>query len=233
MKTQCKIIFFVLLLTGSGLYAQEGRMGVGTENPTRTLHVQGDAQVKGLQSTTSGAYNEMLVSDADGNIEYANLWTVNPTRKRVWHLQYAGTGPAGRAISDNILQAGRFEFRFENVPSGNDHGRIQFRLAQNPGQTVRVYVNMEENWGDGSPPPDGYEYSALPVGLEFTTTGGANPWNNWRYPISQSQSRIATGEMNELYLSYPNENAFYRVLVYRMTSGSNSIWIITAEEYGN
>lgn len=232
MKTQCKIIFFVLLLTGSGLYAQEGLMGVGTENPTRTLHVQGDAQVKGLQSTTSGAYNEMLVSDADGNIEYANLWTVNPTRKRVWHLQYLGTGTAGRAISANILQAGRFEFRFENVPTGDDHGRIQFRLATNPGQTVRVYINMEENWGDGTIPPDGYEYSAPPVGLEFTTTGD-NAWNNWRYPINQSQSRIATGEMNELYLSYPNENAFYRVLIYRMTSGGNSIWIITAEEYGN
>lgn len=232
MKTQCKIIFFVLLLTGSGLYAQEGRMGVGTENPTRTLHVEGDAQVKGLQSTTSGAYSQMLVTNNNGDIEEANLWTVSATRKRVWHMRYSVASP-GRAISTNILTAGRFEFRFENVPSPNtDHGRIQFRLAQNPGQTVRVYFNMEENWGDGAIPPDGYEYNASPQGLEFTTSG-ANIWSNWRYPISQQQSRIAEGEMNELYMSYPGENSFYRVLVYRMLSGTTSIWIITVEEYGD
>lgn len=231
MKTQCKIIFFVLLLTGSGLYAQEGRMGVGTENPTRTLHVQGDAQVKGLQSTTSGAYNEMLVSDADGNIEYANLWTVNPTRKRVWHLQYNTTGTFVQyANSAQILQAGRFRFRFQRGTenTNNGSGLIQFSLAQSPGQTVVVYLNHEQNWGDSG--ADGFQFNANPVGKTFTTGN----WSSWQYPTDLQQARVAPGEMNEMFISYPGENAFYRVLIYRMQTGTNtSTWIITAEEYGN
>lgn len=234
MKLKNKIsLFFCALLATTSIYAQDGRVGVNTENPTRTLHIEGDAQVKGLQSTTAGDYSKMLVTDGNGNVDYANLWTVNPTRKRVWHMQYQVASP-GRAISNNTLKTERFEFRFENVSSGTDHGRIQFRLMQNPGKMVRVYFNMEENWGDGTVPPDGYQYSATPQGLEFTSGNPSSTrWDTWRYPISQSQSRIAEGEMNELYISYPDENAFYRVLIYRMLSGTTSIWIITAEEYGN
>lgn len=225
MRKHLKNIGFLAVMLLGALTANAQRVGVNTENPTRTLHVEGDVQVKGIKSITPGTFSNMLVTDADGNVDHANLWTVNPTRKRVWHLQYAVNNP-GIAISANTLKAGRFEFRF--LANNTDHGRIQFRLTQNPGRDVKVYFNMEENWGDGNQ-NDGYEYTAEPTGKLFT----AGNWNDWDYPINAQQSRVAIGEMNELYMSYPNENAFYRVLINRVGTGSQSVWIIVAEEYGN
>jgi len=226
MNKLFNIIPLALCLSITSVKAQvtEGRMGVGTEVPTRTLHVEGDLQVKGLQTTSSGAYNRMLVSDNAGNIDFANIWTVTPTRKRVWHLQYKSTD-GQYAINDSILKAGRFEFRYERLEGNVGHtGRIQFRLSEKPVSNVSVYLNHEENW-DG----DGFQYTARISTKDFTITD----WNKWQYPVTDQQAQMAAGEMNEMFISYPGENAFYRLLIYRMQTATNeSTWIITAEEFG-
>ena len=228
-------LLFASIVFSLSLQAQnEGRLGVGTENPTRTLHVQGDAQVKGLGGTANatGAHSEMLVADAQGNIEYANIWTVTPTRKRVWHLQYTTTGSTTlqRPITANVLEAGRFRFRFFNDTgntTNNGSGRLQFCLGANPGQNVGIYLNQEQSWGD-SGTNDGFEFHAWATPQIFTPAN----WNTYRdMPYGPG---MGVGEMNEIYMSYPGENSFYRILVYRLnTTTSSSTWIITAEEYSN
>jgi len=239
MKINYKLfVLFVTYICGVSSFAQEGRLGIGTENPERTLHVEGGAQIKGLEVPTSGEYSRVLMSDSEGNIEYTNLWSVTPTTKRIWHQQYSTTGNVQYADETKILDTGRFRFRLVRASqnANNDNsGLIQLSLSKDPGEPVMLYLNHEENYEYGNT-PDGFQFNVPPIGIAFDSTN----WSEWRYPTSggASQAAMIVGEMNEIFLSYPGENAFYRVLFYRMnttgqTGPTNSTWIITVEEFGS
>jgi hypothetical protein len=229
------------------LFAQnEYRVGVNTETPERTLHVNGSLKVEGLENAANqtGSYSKLLVTNNSGEVEYIDRWTIVPSLQRIRRMQYFTNGAAN---STQTLTAGKFEFRFLEVGGAeNSSARIQFRLSEKPTTArVDIYTNFEQNYET-----DGYQFDADPRSIIFTNSDadnnldvGANivngnqvqrGWSGWRELVNQSGTpQVAPGEINELYLSYPAQDLFYRVLIYRMKQGGQTSWIIISEEYSN
>lgn len=225
MILQLKIkVLFLFLLMGYGIFGQQGKVGINTEDPTRTLHVEGNMKIIDIADRPS--HQRILVADGQGNIDYILKSDLSPTlpnfNKKVWNMYYSTTD--GYSVTNNVLQTEHFEFRFNREQGSQDsqRGRIQFRLRNAPSTNTLIYTSVEQTFATG-----GFEYQANRLPFTFTAA------NSWRSIVSDTSNNVSTGEMNEAYISYPGANAFYRLIFYRVRQaygGRNyDEWIMTAE----
>lgn len=217
MKKHLKILIMML---GFNVYSQ---VGIGTESPTRTLHVEGNTIIRNLAFKASDSdYTKVLVTDDKGNIDYINKSSILPTKdgsidKVILNNEF--TTPNSTPDATKTLKCGKFEFAF--VPNSGT-GDVRFRLINAPvtGTTVKVYTTFEQNYET-----NGFQYQAKSTPKEFTST------NNFIDVPFDGQARIEDGEYNELYLSYPKEPDFYRVSFYRLYQSGKNYWISTCEKF--
>lgn len=202
------------------------QVGINTENPTRDLHVEGNLRVRNLQNKASDDdYSKVLAVDNNGNVDYINKSNLLPdmtgqVNKIVQNNLYKTTN--GIPIAERTLTCGRFIFNFRQ----ND-AKVSFRLLNSPQNNVNVYVTFEQNF-----PPynngDGFQYEASPTTKEFTPNN-YNAYQN--IPVTPGQAKIADGEYNELYISYPREEQFYRITFYRVKQNGETYFVNTCEQF--
>lgn len=218
-----KILYIGFLMLFSISWAQ---VGINTDKPTRDLHVEGNLRVRNLQNKASDDdYSKVLAVDNNGNVDYINKNNLMPdmteqVNKMVQNNLYKTTN--GRPLPLRTLTCGRFIFNFRD----ND-AKVSFRLRNRPQNNVNVYVTFEQNF-----PPynnnDGFQYEASSSTRDFN-------YNNYStyqdIPVTSGQAKIADGEYNELYISYPQEEIFYRVTFYRVKQNGETYFINTCEQF--
>lgn len=204
------------------------QVGINTDKPTRDLHVEGNLRVRNLQNKASDDdYSKVLAVDNNGNVDYINKNNLMPdmteqVNKMVQNNLY--TTRDGIPIVERTLTCGRFEFTFRQ-----DDAKVSFRLINRPSffSPVRVYVTFEQNYVpiDNN---DGFQYEASSSTKDFN-------YSNYRtyqdIPVTSGQANIADGEYNELYISYPQEEIFYRVTFYRVKQNGETYFINTCEQF--
>lgn len=200
------------------------QVGINTDKPTRDLHVEGNLRVRNLQNKASDDdYSKVLAVDNNGNVDYINKNNLMPdmtgqVNKMVQNNLYKTTD--GKPIATETLTCGRFIFNFR----GND-AKVSFRLINRPSSTVRVYVTFEQNYVPINN-NDGFQYEAS------SSTKNFNYTNSYQdIPVTSGQANIADGEYNELYISYPQEEIFYRVTFYRVKQNGETYFINTCEQF--
>ncbi|MFV0156820.1 hypothetical protein OBK03_13765 [Empedobacter falsenii] len=207
-----------IVVTSVYSYSQ---VGIGTDNPSRMLHVNGDIKIRNLQFKASDSnYSRVLAIDNQGNIDYVDKSSITPDsnnniNKIIVNNTYTTSG--GTPINTESLKCGKFEFSFI---SNSDLANVRFRLTDAPAQTVEVYTTFEQNWTE-----NGFQYQAKSTPQKLTTQ------NNYIDVPFDGQARIANGEYNELYLSYPKEQYFYRVSFYRVQQNSTTYWVTACEKF--
>ncbi|MDM1552905.1 hypothetical protein [Empedobacter falsenii] len=188
------------------------------------LHVNGDIKIRNLQFKASDSnYSRVLAIDNQGNIDYVDKSSITPESngnvdKVIVNNTYTTSG--GTPINTEYLKCGKFEFSYI---SNSNTGDVRFRLAEAPSSTIKVYTTFEQNW-DGN----GFQYQASSTAKEFTTE---NNFIDVPFNILVGQAQIANGEYNELYLSYPKEQDFYRVSFYRVQQNSTTYWVTACEKF--
>ncbi|MFV0140814.1 hypothetical protein OBK00_13170 [Empedobacter falsenii] len=212
-----------IVVTSVYSYSQ---VGIGTDNPSRMLHVNGDIKIRNLQFKASDSnYSRVLAIDNQGNIDYIDKTSILPEsngniNKIVVNNSY--TTSDGTPINSQTLKCGKFEFSFISNSNTGD-GDVRFRLTDAPASTIKVYTTFEQNWS-----VDGFQYQASSTAKEFTT---ANNYIDVPFNIGVGQAGIANGEYNELYVSYPKEPYFYRVSFYRVQQNSTTYWVTACEKF--
>ncbi len=210
----------LMLMLGSISYAQ---VGIGTLTPQRTLHVEGNAQVRDLKDKLADrTYTKVLVVNNEGDIDYSTIDQLlppvvpgNDTKKAV-NNYYAK--PGKQPIDSNTVGCGKFEFAY--ITNGT-LGNVRFRLKQAPTENVEVYTTFEQNYS-----PNGFQFEADPSPRTLTP---ANEFID--LPASSTEARIVSGEYNELYISYPKDSEFYRVSFYVIEQDGLTRWITTCENF--
>lgn len=201
------------------------QVGINTENPTRDLHVEGNLRVRNLQNKAADSdYSKVLAVDNNGNVDYINKSNLLPdmtgeVNKIVQNNLYKTTN--GRPIPSRSLTCGRFVFSFLD----ND-AKVSFRLLDRPQNNVNVYVTFEQNF-----PPynrnDGFEYEASPNAKVFTP----NNYSTYQSIPVTSGAHVVDGEYNELYISYPREEQFYRITFYRIKQNNETYFVNVCEQF--
>lgn len=214
------------LLVSGLAFAQTGNVGIGTQTPTRNLHIEGDLRIRNLENKAADAtYTRVLAVDNSGNIDYINKSSLLPDmtgeiQKTVINNEYTTTG--NTPTNTNTLKCGRFEFAFI---SDSTTGLVRFRLNQAPATNVKVYTTFEQNFAPFNT-SDGFQFEASTSPRTFTTSNAFID-----VPVGSGQAQIANGEYNELYITYPGDAVFYRVSFYRVNQNGKTHWVNACETF--
>jgi len=215
------------------------QVGINTDQPTRTLHVEGNLKVAEIDDVSNlSNYSKVLVSDADGNVDYVNRKDLLPKfegaiNKEVINAIYSNTTSNG--IPANQVTCGKFAFNFANDPKSP----ISFKPAENPGNTIRVFVSMEQNYVYNGP---GFQFfqgtssnSAATNYFEFIVNKTDSTKDTWNVFRSFAEGALELQEQNIFYFQYPNDPYFYRLIVYKVENviGSTSSFdfVIACEKF--
>ena len=214
------------LLVSGLAFAQTGNVGIGTQNPSRNLHVEGDLRIRNLENKAADAtYTRVLAVDNNGNIDYVNKSSLLPDmtgeiQKTVINNEYTTTG--NTPTNTNTLKCGRFEFAFI---SDSTTGLVRFRLNQAPATNVNVYTTFEQNFAPFNT-SDGFQFEASTSPRTITTSNAFID-----VPVGSTQAQIVNGEYNELYITYPGDAVFYRVSFYRVNQNGKTHWVNACETF--
>ncbi|WP_139423049.1 hypothetical protein [Chryseobacterium mulctrae] len=209
-----KVLFILLIIPGI-YFAQ---VGINTQTPSRKLHISGNTRVRQLiNKSETSAYDRLLVSDQNGNIDYTTKASMQPSaepdlsNKESYSLIYNRATGSGDPLK--TLKCGKFLFLFENTLES----RVNFRLFENPGSTINIYMSMEQNFTT-----DGYQFyqgkaptNAATVPFTFTTT-------NWNVNQEFASANLADYEQNIMHFQYPNDTDFYRLTIYRVKQNTGT-----------
>lgn len=196
------------------------QVGINTQLPTRKLDVNGNARIEALTNKSDNAsYDRILVTDNDGNIDYATkeslLPSSNPNNSDKESYSQIYNQTVSNGDPTKVLKCGKFYFSFSNASDS----QIGFRLIDNPGKAISIYMTMEQNW-DGN-------------GFQLFQGKGSNDaatvpfvFNSSNYNVVQifAEGRVADFEQNVMHFQYPGDNDFYRLIIYKVLqkTGANN-----------
>lgn len=217
-----KLLVVASILSLANINAQ---VGINTSTPTRTLHINGNLIVSGLKNASEdAAYEKILVSDANGNVDYALRSSFLPNTgvgavdKESYSELYNNTSANG--LPERRLKCGKFFFIFETGTDSN----IKFGLNDKPAANVNVYMNMEQNWNNGF---QFYQGTNTANGVDtpfiFTTS-------NYNTAQEFKSSRLDSYEQNVMTFQYPGDADIYRLTIYKVQHTSTSYDFVSACE---
>lgn len=188
------------------------QVGINTQTPTRKLDVNGNARIEALTNKSDNAsYDRILVTDNDGNVDYTTkeslLPSSNPNNSDKESYSQIYNRPNSYGDPAKTLKCGKFYFSFSNVYDSH----IGFRLIDNPGTTINIYMTMEQNW-DGS----GYQLYQGKSSSDAATVPFVFNSSNWNVIQEFANSRVADYEQNVMHFQYPGDNDFYRLIIYKV-----------------
>lgn len=201
------------------------QVGINTNDPKRTLHINGNLKVSDLKDASDDAdFDRILVADQKGNVDYVvkqdflpASGTVGFSNKETYSTVYNQTTGTGNEAKE--LKCGKFVFIFDKSTDSN----IKFYLQSKPESTVSIYMNMEQNWSG-----NGFQFyqgttpnNTLP--FVFTTT-------NYNTAQLFASANVADYEQNVMHFQYPGDNNFYRLIIYRVKHSNTSYDFVAACE---
>lgn len=202
------------------------QVGINTPDPTRSLHVQGNLKVVNLKNASEdAAFERILVSDPDGNVDYANRKVFLPSGgigavdKESYSEIYNNDSTSG--IVTKKLKCGKFFFVFNETTSSN----IMFGLNEQPASTVNIYMNMEQNWNG-----NGFQFYQGTNSTNGTDTPFSFTTSNYNTPQEFKSSNLALYEQNVMTFQYPGDQDIYRLTIYKVGHTSNSYDFVSACE---
>lgn len=212
-----KGIILICLILSCNSYAQ---VGIGTNTPVRTLHVEGNMRIRELDDKSQVSdYNKLLVVNANGDVNYIERSDLHPdtdeftSDKQVLNNIYTTTN--GKADDAKFVSCGKFDFAFKNNSvNGTD---IRYKLVSTENKSATVYITLEQNWQD-SPPTEtngGFEFQVPTTGKLIDNTTFEN--------LPTSGQQIVNGELNVLYLLYPGDKDLYRLTFYRLDQSTTPL----------
>ena len=222
MMMKNNVILLSCFVFFSGILSAQ--VGINTDNPKRTLDVEGNLRVRELADKSQApSYNKILVVNPDGNIDYINKQDLQPIKdeftadKQVLNNIYSTT--SGRADDTKFVSCGKFDFAFRNSGSNIN---IQYRLKSTPTSDVTVYITLEQNYNE-----NGYQFQVPTTGKTFTST------TNRFTDLPTFGANIANSELNVLYLLYPGDSDLYRLTFYRLeqTTPATNDFVTVCEKF--
>ncbi|CAM2859006.1 hypothetical protein DRF59_00720 [Chryseobacterium flavum] len=194
------------------------QVGINTNTPTRKLHVVGNMRVGVLTNKSeSAAYDQILSTDINGNVDYITKSSMKPpldpgtSNKESYSLLYNMPGPNGDPA--RTLKCGKFLFVFE----GTDQSRINFRLAENPGTDVNIYMSMEQNFN-----ANGFQFYQGKAPTDPSTVPFLFTTSNWNVNQEFARANLADYEQNIMHFQYPNDTDFYRLTIYKVKQNTGA-----------
>lgn len=242
MKNIIRYSALFLLFFHTGAQAQV--MGVNTENPTRAVDVNGKVRITEAVNKTIGGVTDILVADADGNVDKSPLPVVPLPDQSVEVFSrvilLGGTNTPSDALLPD-LQVGGFIFGI------SDNGQPTFRRVS--GSSTFIYgVKILDRrnalqYGHSAGSGDGRVYfrnfsktvgtTATPIIDDIT---GTETFNSFQItnsttgastPITIPKNRTNTLRRRDqirLHLVHPSEpNFFYKVTYVRVQNGGSPL----------
>ena len=211
-----KGIILICLILSCNSYAQ---VGIGTNTPVRTLHVEGNMRIRELDDKSQVSdYNKLLVVNANGDVNYIEKSDLHPdtdeftSDKQVLNNIYTTTD--GLANDSQYVSCGKFDFAFRN---NGVNTNIRYKLVSTITGTATVYITLEQNWQASSP-------TDTNGGFEFQVPTTGNTINNSTFvDMPTSGEQIVNGELNVLYLLYPGDKDLYRLTFYRLDQSTTPL----------
>ena len=202
MEYKRNIFIYILLMLIS--IKSQAQIGINTEEPTRTLDVNGDLRLRNLQKVNLTNDSYVLATDDAGNVEKYSAQTIiesiTDLTVETKELNFATT-PDGT----KIVPCGKFNLRFSS-------GTLP-QIASITGLTSAVSVNILGQLK--------YDSNQRVVRSFAVSVQNSNGFVNL-------ESANTLNRVGEYYLSYPGDNNFYRIvfLARKMNATQNSYSIV-------
>lgn len=208
-----KIFITYSLLLFCFYTAQTGNVGISTDSPSRNLDVNGNIRVRTLTNeSTNPSYNNVIVANSNGELEKwdkTNIMAlvggyVIETKK----IAYSSNGPN----INNTVACGKFEFRF------NTGSIPQIRLVT-PATATIYFTRIKKSNNTSS----GANLVASNNSINYTAAN--NVWSNL-------DSSYLLSNLEEIYLTYPNNANVYRLtFLARTMSPSSQFYTMICEKF--
>lgn len=240
MKTTINMLLAFLLLH-SVVYAQETvTLGGASTTVSRTFVVEQNMRIRDLEDKSDDpAFNQVLVADANGNIDRVpkNSFsgTINNNENKLYYLN---SQPQG-----GMVAIGDLMFYFRPSTTAGKHLDVMMRLANDPGNDTFVYYtlyrkfNMYNNAWSPTPAPNGTVPTAVRSGSGNSAYSNGLNRNYYKAnhklfyagnkaslvgdftPKNWADGQLLCpgfdiGDFAEVWVSYPGKAVAYRAVFY-------------------
>lgn len=196
--------YILFLLNLFALNIANAQVGINTNTPTKSLDVNGDFRLRTLNKVTITDYPDVLVVNNDGDVEKHSAQAIKDAISDLTvetKELYFDTSPDGT----KIVPCGRFNFRFSNstIPQVSSVTNLATPATIN-------YLGQLKYDGDNK--------AVTQRSINIQTTNG----------FQSLDTSYALNRVGEYYMSFPDDNNFYRVvfIARKMTASSNSYSIV-------
>lgn len=170
-----------------------GQVGINTNQPTRTLDINGDLYISNLENkSTDNNYVNVLVANSEGEVEAFS-------KEELKKLFNEETIETKKLYIDNkpdetkVVPCGRFKFRFSNAT------KPQIALVNN--LDVMIYFTRISKISN----------ETIGAGDKNVTYDSSLSFTKNDYSFKDLNSDFNLNNLNEYYLSYPGDKNMYRV----------------------
>ena len=196
--------YILFLLNLFALNIANAQVGINTNTPTKSLDINGDFRLRTLNKVTITDYPDVLVVNNDGDVEKHSAQAIKDAISDLTvetKELYFDTSPDG----SKIVPCGRFNFRFSNstIPQVSSVTNLATPATIN-------YLGQLKYDGDNK--------AVTQRSINIQTTNG----------FQSLDTSYALNRVGEYYMSFPDDNNFYRVvfIARKMTASSNSYSIV-------
>ena len=204
--------------------AQTGGVGINTQNPERTLHIQGDMRSTIFQNKGNDSlYEDLIISNSSGNIDKQPKSSVfeSPaqqveTDRNVYYSTTSGD-------ITKIAKCGKFTFAINNsnIPVMKLNVQPSSNITYNYGlrrleRRTNLTGGHSANTGDGD-----YYYNNNT--LTFTTSNWSTfqPIFDWA-GYTTGEQHLLNNDLLKLHLIDPETGDFYKIVFSRMINQKSS-----------
>lgn len=196
--------YILFLLNLFALNIANAQVGINTNTPTKSLDINGDFRLRTLNKVTITDYPDVLVVNNDGDVEKHSAQAIKDAISDLTvetKELYFDTSPDG----SKIVPCGRFNFRFSDTTIPQVSSVTNLATAA----TINYLGQLKY---------DGNNKTVTQRSINIQTTNG----------FQSLDTSYALNRVGEYYMSFPDDNNFYRVvfIARKMTASSNSYSIV-------
>lgn len=220
-------IIFTINLSILG-FAQNGGVGINTENPERTLHVEGNMRSTIFQNKGNDSlYEDLIISNSSGNIDKQPKSSVfqSPTQQVETDRNIYYNTTSGDI--NKIAKCGKFTFAINNsnIPVMKLNVKPSSNITYNYGlrrleRRTKLTGGHSANTGDGD-----YYYNNKTITFTSTNWDTYQKIFDWANPGSDSahspsypsgEQHLLNNDFLKLHLIDPDTGDFYKIEFLRM-----------------